>query len=177
LFVVFWIIVLDKLIDGVFMSSLQLRPRFKRSVELNPLQITERIRDYINNPDTHIEASITGHHAVFTILSREQHYWSPQLNLEILEEGKGALVKGLYGPAANVWTLFIFLYTGIGIIAIIGLLYGLVQWSLNMSPMALWIFPAAVLVELILYLTARSGQKIAAKQIELLQQELDRILK
>jgi len=158
------------------MSTLQLRPRFKKTIDLTPNQITERIQTYRSNPLRRCDVTLYGNHTVFFISSKEQQYWSPQLSLEILEEEQGSLLKGLYGPAPKVWTMFMFLYTGIGFIGLVGLMYGLVQWSLNMSATALWIFPAAVLLELILYLIARSGQKIAAKQIELLQQELNKII-
>ena len=158
------------------MSALQLRPRFRKIIDLAPVQITERLRTYSTDPQRKCYITLSGYHTTLGILPDEQHYWSPQLSLEILEEGQGTLIKGLYGPHPKVWTMFMFLYTGLGLIGLFGLLYGLVQWSLSMPPIALWIALAALILEITFYFIARSGKQLAHGQMLLLQKELNRIL-
>ena len=158
------------------MASLQLRPRFKKTVESKPADIMERIRLYDQNPQCSVEVTTVDNHATLSILAQDQHYWSPQLNLEILEHDNGTLIKGLFGPHPKVWTMFMFLYGGLALVALFGLMYGMVQWSLAMPANALWILLAAVILEVACYFIARTGKQLAHEQMLLLQQELDRIL-
>ena len=158
------------------MSSLQLRPRFRKTVDLEAQQIKDRVNRHIKRPDKQIDATVIDNHVILRLLSDEQHYWSPQLSLQLHENDQGTLIRGLYGPDPKVWTLFIFLYTGVGFIGLIGLMYGLAQWSLGMSPVVLWIGLAAGIMEFVIYLVASAGKRIASEQMALLQQEFDKIL-
>jgi hypothetical protein len=158
------------------MSSLELRPRFKRSVKLKSAEVMERIRSYDQLPQGVVDVTIVDMHVTFSILTQEQHYWSPQLSLEIVEEEQGTLIKGLFGPQPKVWTMFMFLYGGLALVGLFGLMYGMVQWSLGMPATALWILLAAVILEIVCFLIARTGKQLAHEQMLQLQEQLDRIL-
>lgn len=157
------------------MPSLELRPRFKKLVELKAVDIIEYIQVYADNTDRQVDVTLAEQHITFKIPAKNQHYWSPQLNLEIVEQGQTTIIKGLYGPHPKVWTMFMFIYTGLGLIGLFGLLYGLVQWSLSMPPIALWIALAALILEITFYFIARSGKQLAHGQMLLLQDELNKI--
>jgi hypothetical protein len=53
---------------------------------------------------------------VFIKFNREEtHFWSPQLQLEIIDnEDKGSTIYGLFGPNPTLWTFFMFLHFGVG---------------------------------------------------------------
>ncbi|WP_205764347.1 GTP-binding protein [Arenibacter sp. 6A1] len=45
--------------------------------------------------------------------AQASHFWSPQLQLEILEKDKDhCLINGLFGPNPTLWTFFMFLHFG-----------------------------------------------------------------
>ena len=49
-------------------------------------------------------------------VKKDEHFWSPQLHLEIIEKTeKTSFLKGLFGPKPQVWTLFMFIHFVIGI--------------------------------------------------------------
>ncbi|RNC85160.1 MAG: GTP-binding protein [Winogradskyella sp.] len=42
---------------------------------------------------------------------KEQHYWSPQLHLEINQKDEThATIYGLFGPNPTIWTMFMFFH-------------------------------------------------------------------
>lgn len=56
--------------------------------------------------------SIVDDHIFIRIPKEKQHFWSPQLHLEIRTDEKNSkiMLHGLFGPNPTVWTLFMFLH-------------------------------------------------------------------
>ena len=159
------------------MSTLQLRPRFQHYSELNKEQILEKFKKHQDNKDLLCQVAVVTHHVIMKILPKERHYWSPNLNLEVIDKDQGSIIYGLIGPAPAVWTMFMFIYTGIGFLGVFGLFYGLSQWTLDMTPTALWAVPAAILLEVIFYFIARTGKNLAREQTNHLYSIYKNILK
>ena len=91
-------------------NEIVLRPRFK--IELNvsnetALQAFEATKE----TQTKYIISRSDDHVFIKIPSTEQHFWSPQLHLEIVsfEENKST-VHGFFGPNPTVWTMFMFFH-------------------------------------------------------------------
>ena len=158
------------------MNSLLLRPRFSKQIHIKPEEVINRIHSYLKKPNRPVDGTIMENRIHFKFPPESRHYWSPQLNLEVIEEGGNTLLRGLFGPDPKVWSMFLFIYSGIGFIGIIGLLFGLAQWNLGITPDALWIALGSVFLEIIFYFIARLGKKIAAQQMTLLQKELSSII-
>lgn len=99
----------------------------------------------------------------------DRHFWSPRLNLsmEEIDEGKTQLL-GKYGPNANVWSLFLFGYLFIGSLGMFAAVLAISQWFIGSSPWGFWLLGGAMPGLLILFGAAHAGQKLGAKQIELL---------
>lgn len=95
----------------------------------------------------------------------EQHFWSPQLQLQLETDEWGTqTVRGLYGPNPNVWILFIYGYAALGILGTFALIIGLSQWTLAQTPWGLWASGLITLLALTLYVLAQTGQKLGAAQ-------------
>ena len=64
-------------------------------------------------------------HVFIRIPKEKQHYWSPQLHLEIepIDEDSSEL-RGLFGPNPTVWTMFMFLH-----FVVAGLFIGFGVWA------------------------------------------------
>ncbi len=154
------------------MSGLELRPRFKWYVDTAQDVLNRRFSQFLQNNKNGCGGQMVGNHLQLCVPREEQHYWSPQLSLEILEDDGGSLIKGHFGPRPAVWTMFMFFYMGIGFIGLIGLFWGMSQWTLKQPAWALWIVPAALLLEAVFYFIAQAGKKLAHDQMVQLQKQL-----
>lgn len=115
-------------------------------------------------------------HIFLRIHMEQQHYWSPKLTISLEEYAWGTLIRGLYSPASNVWSLFLFGYATVGIFALFATLIRSSRLRLGMEAPILWVIPGLVGIVLTLYLTAQMGQKVGADQRFILQHFLHNAL-
>ncbi|WP_298510251.1 GTP-binding protein [uncultured Kordia sp.] len=91
-------------------EEIVLRPRFQITIPeasesiLNRLEATKKTqKDFV--------VSRIDQHVFIKIPKQQQHFWSPQLHLEIDEiDDHNCLLHGLFGPSPTVWTFFMFLH-------------------------------------------------------------------
>ena len=112
------------------------------------------------------------------IPKREQHFWSPQLHLEIMKiENDKCTVFGLFGPNPTVWTLFMFLHF---IVAGLFLSFGIwaySNWSLdNDFAIQLFIALMMIVVWFALYFGGRIGKATGKRQMHLLNNFMNKTL-
>lgn len=153
-----------------FSNDIVLRPRF--SFELNELpekvlnvfeQTTETQHDFIvSRIDDHLFIRIPKH---------KQHFWSPQLHLEIYKiEEQPTVLKGLFGPKPAVWTLFMFLHFTVGTLFTSA---GIWVYS-SISLKTPFIIPLVTMILLfilwfVLYFSGRLGKEAGKKEMKALQ--------
>ena len=159
------------------MTTVEIRPRFQRQHNASAEEIISRLSNALENNDGGIDGSVMDHHIVFRIPIKEQHYWSPQLSLTIEDKGEeGALIRGLYGPRPSVWLMFVFLYSSIGAISLFIAITGFSQLSLGMPAPALWALPVAALIALVLFLFAKTGERLGKDEMIRLRNFMDNAL-
>jgi hypothetical protein len=99
-----------------------LRPRFK--IELNQSKETALQKfEGAKKIQTGFIITRSDEHIFIKIPKIDQHFWSPQLHLEIISfEDHKCTVHGFFGPNPTVWTMFMFshfivvlLFVGFGI--------------------------------------------------------------
>ena len=98
-------------------NDIALRPRFQLKLgtpKEKALSTFEKLRKtpfLVSRSDDH----------VFIKFNREHnHFWSPQLHLEINELDDGSTrVYGLFGPNPTLWTFFMFLHFGVATLFVI----------------------------------------------------------
>jgi hypothetical protein len=96
-------------------SEVFLRPRFTIDLEENTQEIIKNFSNEFKSENCQFRGSIVDGHIFISVPKKDEHFWSPQLHLEILEETKRtSLLKGLFGPKPQVWTLFMFVHFVIG---------------------------------------------------------------
>lgn len=103
-------------------NEIVLRPRFVIELKLKQQEALS-LFDNAKKETSQFVIHRVDDHVFLKIPRAEQHFWSPQLHLEIREESSGKVkLHGLYGPNPTVWTLFMFihfvaaaLFIGIGI--------------------------------------------------------------
>ncbi len=156
------------------MSSFRIRPYFTQTVDLEIEALREQVARRINRDDARVEAKSFPGYLSLRIPEKDQHFWSPQLNLSLepTEDGQ-TVINGIYGPNTNVWSMFLYSYLFVGSVGLFTGILGFVQWSLGNPAWGLWICSVMAAVAIALYILAQFGQKLAAWQTFLLHQEYE----
>ena len=91
-------------------NEIVLRPRFSLSLNKSSKQVLEAFESAKNSQNA-VRINILDAHVFLKIPTVQQHFWSPQLHLEVLENNlNSCTVKGVFGPSPKVWTLFMFFH-------------------------------------------------------------------
>jgi hypothetical protein len=139
-------------------------------------EVRTRIEDKLANGKYDFYATVSDQHIFLKINKKEEHYWSPQLDLSCEAVEEGTLIRGLYGPNPHVWTFFMFSYLGIATIATFVAIIGFARLSLDLSAWILWILPGLGFLAFALYISSQMGQKIGAEQTFMLHHFLEEVL-
>lgn len=150
------------------MTSFRIRPRFEVLLQAPPKTVEERMRLRLASAKDVCSGTVIPGHIVLKIPLADQHFWSPQLSLNLEEHEGGTLVSGLYGPNPSVWVLFTFGYGTVGILALFISIFGFSQLSLGMNAAILWVLPVLGAIAIGLYAASQIGQKLGAEQTFLL---------
>ncbi|WP_046756188.1 hypothetical protein [Kordia jejudonensis] len=148
-----------------------LRPRFKRTLSEHNEIILKRLEDS-KNTQTDFVVSRIDNHVFIRIPKHKQHFWSPQLHVEVDEiDEHNCELHGLFGPSPTVWTFFMFLhflvvclFIGFGIWAYTNAVLGN-TYALQVALMIFMVF-----VWFVLYIGGRMGKATGKPEmIELYQ--------
>lgn len=157
----------------------RMRPRFEvalRSGESEPL-IAEFVAQ-LRRPDSPAQGRVRNSHVELTTCARQCHVWSPRLNLRLEKRDDGSEhVTGQFAPHPNVWTGFMALYGTLGLSGLFGLIFGVSQWNLDMTPWGLWAVPLALGLMAFTYGAAFIGQGLGADEMYRLRAFLDEALR
>lgn len=149
-------------------NAVFLRPRFSLEVNKSLEEIIEILKRELLTSGNKFKSKITDHHIFIDIGDKDNHFWSPQLHIEIIAiDKKSSVVKGLFGPKPSVWTFFMFLHfvLGISFLSFISMLY--VNYSLDKSlllPLLLTII--LPILWFLLYFIGRLGRDFGRKQMK-----------
>jgi hypothetical protein len=117
-----------------------------------------------------------GRCADFYIKEEARRLWSPYLSVQVESEKEGSLLRGRFGPPPEMWTLFIFLYAGVGFLTLMGLLLGFVQWQSGMHAWGFWGFYIGIPGLALLYGISATGQHLSSHQMEELRDRIDTLV-
>lgn len=141
-------------------NEIVLRPRFEMELEQPCSQLLAKFFEAKKTQNKFI-VSCVDDHIFIKLPNMEQHFWSPQLHLELSEipENKCAL-HGFFGPNPTVWTMFIFLHVAVGIFFMVNATWLYSNYNLG-NPIILQIGIAIVLVLawVLLYFAGAMGKQ------------------
>ncbi|GGH67790.1 hypothetical protein [Phaeocystidibacter marisrubri] len=146
------------------MTSIRVRPRFRHQVEGTAKDINTKLVEGFKKHEDEIHMIFLPHYLVVEYNPDLRHYWSPQLQLSLEENEEGVLVRGLYGPHPNVWSIFFYGYASMGVLSTFLCIIGISQAMVQGQYWAFWAMGACLLIATVLYLIAQFGQKIGAEQ-------------
>ena len=151
---------------------MRVRPRYKRLTTVPPCQVIDQILEGLIEKKG-VSGSTLDNHAYLQIPQEDQHYWSPEFNVTVEKQEKGALVRGVLGPKPKVWTMFMFFYSAVIVLFFLGLAMGVSQWMLGMNAPILWSIPACIILWVLIVLAAKFGQFKGRAQTEVLWRFID----
>lgn len=159
-------------------AELFLRPRFSIDLQEAPEAIISRFSEAFKNKISNCNGVVVDQHIFISVPKKDEHFWSPQLHLEIVEkENHQSELKGLFGPKPQVWTLFMFVHfvVGISFLGFAAMLYSKI--ALKES----FIFPLSMVIFLplfwvLLYFLGKIGKDTGKKQMESLHNFMIQII-
>lgn len=149
-------------------TGFQIRPRFEVSSSYKVEELEIIMKKALKSEDAPCAGMVRYGYVSLFPLPTDRHYWSPHLSVTIEEHPSetGSLIRGLYGPAPAVWTMFVFVYAIIAISIVIALVIGFANMSIDESGAILWAVPFLILLLGSMYLVSSIGQKKGHNQIE-----------
>lgn len=141
------------------LNEVVLRPRFKIELNKQHTRVLDAFEAKRHDQSLFIVSRIDDH--VFIKLPKaQQHFWSPQLHLEIndLENNKSQLY-GLFGPNPTVWTLFMFLHFIVAGFFIAFCIWAYSNYALKVDyQLQVWGIVGTTLLWFILYFAGRMSK-------------------
>lgn len=151
-------------------SEVFLRPRFTIDLNASKDRVLQLFTDAFQKGNSKIIGNIVDGHIFLAIHKKDDHFWSPQLYLEIVEKTETtSLLKGLFGPKPQVWTLFMFIHFVIGFAFLVFgvLLYTRISLNENLFlPILMMI--VLPLVWVLFYFLGRVGKSSGKHQMKTL---------
>ena len=159
-------------------NNIVLRPRFSFDQKNAQSHVLEAFDGAKKSQNT-IKINRLDTHVFLKIPKAEQHFWSPQLHLEVLEtDPSHCKIKGFFGPNPTVWTLFMFLhFVAAGLFIGFGI-WAYSSWSLGTNvttPLVLMVM--MVVLWIALYSSGRIGKKKGQHQMHELHDFMKGVLK
>lgn len=153
-------------------SPIRVRPRYRRITTADPDLVIDQI---INGLAARkgVSGNTLENHAYLQIPKAEQHYWSPEFDITVEKTEEGSLVRGVVGPKAKVWTMFMFFYSAVIVLFFLGVSMGVSQWMLGLDAPVLWSIPACIVLWFLILIAAKFGQYKGKAQTEILWQFLE----
>ncbi|MCB9360098.1 MAG: hypothetical protein H6587_01065 [Flavobacteriales bacterium] len=148
-------------------DNIEIKPRFKLVSTFSQKEIFEKIKITLPS-QKEVEGTIKGNHVFLNIPTENQHYWSPAMEviIEELDDDKNKTsVRCLIGPRQTVWMMLMFFYVAVGVLGFFGGIYGLAKWNLGKETLLIWAVPLALLLFVVIYLTAKYGQRKGRDQM------------
>lgn len=159
-----------------FNNDITLRPRFSFEVDQDAKIVLSHFKSHAKTKNN-IRVSIVEPHVFLKITKQEQHFWSPQLHLEILDQKSSTTVKGLFGPSPVVWTLFMFLHFLIAGLFIGGGIWVYVNHALDKSIiLPIIMMFTMVIIWIIFYFGGQIGKQKGKHQMNILHQFMQGVI-
>lgn len=148
------------------LNNIVLRPRFKIELKKSHTSLLKAFEATKLSQKDFIVSRVDDH--VFIKLPKaKQHFWSPQLHLEInkIEHNKSQLY-GLFGPNPTVWTLFIFLHFAVAGLFIVFCIWTYSNYALKKDyQLQIWGMAGMLIIWFILYFAGRISKSSNQKEM------------
>lgn len=164
--------------DDQLYNQIFLKPRFQIDFNMNADILISKISEEIAAEEKY-KTKLVDHHLVIDIPEKDNHFWSPQLHLEIEElTNETSKIKGLFGPKPQVWTLFMFVHFGVAVTFFVFAVIAYSNFSLDrVSALPIVMLVVLPIVWITLYLLGRLGKSTGEPQMKELKNFTKSLLK
>lgn len=146
-------------------NDIVLRPRFQLELSdpkdkiLENFEKSEKVSLLVNRLDEHIFIKFD---------KKNNHFWSPQLHLEIVEiDQNNSKLYGVFGPNPNLWTFFMFLHFAVAAIFIVLCIWAYSSAALEKPyGLQLGLMGFMAIIWFVLYFFGRAGKHKGKPQME-----------
>ncbi len=159
-------------------NDIVLRPRFKIKLDIDNQSVLKDFEALKANQSDFIVTRLDNH--VFIKFPKEkQHFWSPQLNLEIdTIDDNSSLLHGLFGPNPTVWTMFMFFHFIVASIFIAFGIWAYSNWSLKQDfAIQAGIMLLMVVIWIALYFAGSIGKASSITEMRALNDFMNGVIK
>ena len=165
-------------LDNNQLNKILLKPRFKIERHEDNAKIIKKFIDEFAQGGSNFLGKIVDNHIIIDVHKNEEHFWSPQLHVEVEDnENGGTLIKGLYGPKPQIWSLFMFMHFAVALAFMIFIVLTYTRWSLEQDySFALMMCIILPILWFVLYFIGRLGRKKGSAQIHQINAFLKDIL-
>lgn len=151
------------------LEALRLRPRFKYIVHNSADESLKMLRRHFDESTYKFRGQFVDEYISIFVNPADDHFWSPTVSLTILQHNKGSVIKRMFGPKPNVWTLFALLRLAMITSAFFLIIIGLAQMFLEHEPVALYGLIPVFLLAVVVWIAGRVGQERGKEQMGLLK--------
>lgn len=158
-------------------NDIVLRPRFKIELSTNNQSILKNFEVLKSNQSEFIITRLDNH--VFIKFPKEkQHFWSPQLHLEIDEiDDNSSLLHGLFGPSPTVWTMFMFFHFIVAGLFIAFGIWTYTNWALKQSfAIQISLMLLMMIIWMVLYFAGSIGKASSKNEMRALHDFMNAII-
>lgn len=158
-------------------NDIVLRPRFKIELNKNHQEVL-KVFEKAKSTQKNFIVSRVDDHVFIKIPKADQHFWSPQLHLEIMEVDENSCrLFGLFGPNPTVWTMFMFFHFIVAGLFLGFSIWAYTNWTLK-TGFAIQLFVALLMIVLwfTLYFAGRLGKATGRDQMVLLHNFMNSLL-
>ena len=157
---------MNKPIHDNQVNKVLLKPRFKMEFDEKEAVILDKFKSNLESGNCKYCSQIVGHHVIIDVPTEEEHFWSPQMHVEIEKEEGKTIVRGILGPKPKIWTLFMFFHFIVAITFFIFFVIFYTKWSLKGDyTFALIMCIVMPIIWLVLYFVGQLGKKFGYDQM------------
>lgn len=151
------------------MSLAPIRPTFEHAVCMGKDELLTQLQNQFDNHACRCPYQVVGSHFVVTVPHDQRRFWSPWLNMEVVDAQPGVVLHGRFSPKPAIWTAFMFLYLTLITGGCFAIMFGISKAIMHQSGLRWDVFGGVLfLIALGLYVSSQIGQRLAHDQIELL---------
>ncbi len=149
------------------LNRVLLKPRFSFELKEPKEAILEKFSNALLKGSDNFRGKVVGNHVVIDVAKADEHFWSPQLQIEVESTNqKASIIKGLFGPKPQLWTLFMFIHFGVALAFAIFVTMLYTDLSLDREySLSLFLTILMPVIWISFYLFGRWGKRKGYKQI------------
>ncbi|MDB4297615.1 hypothetical protein N9901_02550 [Flavobacteriaceae bacterium] len=150
-------------------SDIFLRPRFQINVNCTEEKLMCTFLENLKAAGFKVKS--IGEHIFVDVAKSESNIGSPNLHLEFISNGVGkTIIKGLFGPKPQIWTLFMFIHAVLGVSFFGFSIKAYVDYTLgSFSVLSVVMLVCIPIVWFVLYLVGVMGKELGRPQMKIIQ--------